>query len=321
LALLTLVWAASPALAVAQASPATVHLSTGTARPGDSLIVAVGGFGSPTTVTICGNNGLRGAVDCDQIGGIGLPASDRAIQQDRLVVTAPPAPCPCIVRAATAGDTQVVTTPLDIIGVATAPVVAPDVGAGADLRVAASVAGVPSSFFDRIRSAFGGRTERRLSLILTNTGGAALTGLTVSAAVSRGTQGGEPVSAPNIQTLQPGETRPYTIRVSLSTPAFGSYHVYGSVYGGSTPVSFDVTTTTTPWGLLVVAVLLVVDVGAIAAMRVRRRQQTSALREAQLRGSSKQTEVEQTESAAIPAVPPFMVARDALERAFYDGAP
>jgi hypothetical protein len=98
-----------------------------------------------------------------------------------------------------------------------------------------------------------------------------LSGVTLSAAVARGTQGGDPLQPPNIEPLSPGQTRSYKVPVRLAPPSFGSYTVFGTVYGGGTPVTFAAETTTTPWALVLIALLLLADLVAVATIRLRRR--------------------------------------------------
>jgi len=291
--LLAVLSAAAPAFA---AEP-TLRASSSRAKPGDVIQVTLEGWPSAATVTVCGNAAARGAVDCDQIGGVGFGAStDRPWVRDFLV-TAPPARCPCVIRAATAGELIVKTVPIDIVGVGTAPVVSPDL-TSETLAVTARVVSRGSSFFDRLQSSLGGRTRRTLLLAVKNTAQTSASGVTVTAAIARDPQGGEPLQPPNVGTLGPGEARRFEVRVELPVPAFGSYVVFGTVYGGGAPVNFSATTSTFPWALIVVVVLLVLDVGAVVALRRRRRPRFEPLRPAQPNESARQTEGEHTSGQA-----------------------
>jgi hypothetical protein len=176
-----------------------------------------------------------------------------------------------VIRAATAGEQEVVTEPIELVGVARAPVTGPDRLAAQPLGASARVMAGSSSLVDRLKSSLGGPTQRVLVLTLTNRGSTPVSGITVTAAVARSAQGGEPLQPPDVEPLAPGETRPYTLRVTLSAPAYGSYVVFGSVYGPGPPVGFAVRTRTTPWTLIVLGIVLVADVVAITVLRFRRR--------------------------------------------------
>jgi len=71
------------------------------------------------TVTVCGDNAIRGSQDCDQVGSNVVQMADG--EGSGLVVVNPPVPCPCVVRGATASNGLVLTAPLEIPGFAVAP--------------------------------------------------------------------------------------------------------------------------------------------------------------------------------------------------------
>lgn len=302
--LVAVVGAAGPA----SADP-TIELSALAVSLGDTVVVTLSGWSAATTVAVCGNAARRGGVDCDQVGGIGIPASLNGPQRQPLVISRPPAPCPCVVRASTAGETLVRTVSIKVAGLPTAPVVDPAVPPS-ELEVTATVRAADASLFTRLQSALGGRTKRTLLLTLTNHGDAALDGISGIAAVARSTQGGEPLQLPSLGPIAPGQTREYRVPVSISAPSFGSYVVYGSVYGAGTPVVFAAYTRTTPWALFVVIVVLVVDLGVIFTLRRRRRAATGWPRSGD-KATARQTEVEQTSEGASAAGRPNIVGGDA----------
>jgi hypothetical protein len=270
LALITLMGAAA---APASAAEPTIGLSASSARPGDTIVVTLAGWPSTTTVTLCGNAAHRGTVDCDQIGGVGLAGSVARVQRRQLQLTTPPSPCPCVIRAATAGDKLVQTVPIDLVGVGTAPVTDPDLNGADAVRIRARVIRGNPGFFDRLRSSLGGPTDRTLELVLTNQGQEPLAGLSLVVAVARQPQGGEPLQPPNVGVLPPGESRTYRLPIALPAPSFGTYSVFGTVYGAGSPVTFSAETKTMPIGLFLIVVLLVVIGMAVLSLRVRRRQE------------------------------------------------
>jgi hypothetical protein len=298
---------------VAAGADPTIELSTTSAAVGDTIIVTLSGWDSDVTVSLCGNGARRGAVDCDQPGATGVPASLNGPQRGQLVIAVPPAKCPCVVRAATAAERTVKTVPIDVAGVGTAPVVEPGAPAPT-LSVDAVVRAAPTSFFTKLQSALGGRTRRTLVLKLTNGTDAPINGITSSAAVARSTQGGEPLQLPNLDPIPAGQTRTFEVAVSLPPPSFGSYTVYGTIYGAGTPVPFAATTRTAPWGLFVFIVLLVIDLIAIAVLRGRRRRaREGALRPSDGNVTSRETETEQTYASFPGSRSADMVGGDALQ--------
>jgi hypothetical protein len=255
----------------ARADEPTIRASATAAGPGTIVLVTLSGWLSPVVVAVCGNDALRGAVDCDQTGSVGVAASQRAPETRQLTVTAPPAPCPCVLRASGPGEQLVRTIPFEVVGVSRAPLTRPPGSEGPALRVTARLASRSLSFGDRARSALGGPTRRVLELTVTNTGSTPLTDVSITAAVGRDSQSGDPLQPPNLDPLPPGQTRRLDLPVRLSTPSFGRYVVFGTAYGGGVPVSFAASTRTMPWALVVIALLLVADVVAVATLRLRRR--------------------------------------------------
>lgn len=251
----------------------TMRVSASTTAVGHTIVVTLTGWPTTATVAVCGNEARRGAVDCDQIGAVGVPESTQGAQQRPVVVAAPPAPCPCVVRAATAGETLVRVVPITIAGMPSAPTVARESG-GSALEVTARVVATSHSFAARLQSSLGGPTRRTLVLTLANRGPTPLSGVTVTAAVARDAQGGEPLQPPNVDTLAPGQSRRLRIPLRLAPPSYGSYVVFGSVYGGGAAVSFAARTTTMPWALILLLAVLLGDLLLLVVARARRRRGT-----------------------------------------------
>jgi hypothetical protein len=259
----------------ATAADRTVTLSTSTAKVGDTILVTIDGWPiSPVIVSVCGNNAARGAQDCDLVSAVGLSADPNHPSSRQLVVPAPPTTCPCVVRAATSNNDLVTTTPIDIQDMPTGPVIPSASGALNTVRASARVLGGDPSIADWFRSALGGPTHMTLEVTLHNDGETPVSGLTMTAAVGRDGQSGEPLPPVAIETLGPGETRPYTVPVTLGPPAFGSYEVTGTVYSPTGVIPFSATTKTTPWLLILFGIVLAIDiVWLIARSRSRSRSQ------------------------------------------------
>lgn len=254
----------------AHAAEPTLTVSVARGELGQQVTVTENGWTDTSVVTLCGNAGRRGAPDCDQIGGAGFPISETGPESRLITLRRPPVPCPCVLRAATPGEDIVVTAPIELIGVETAPLAPIDTVERGGLKVSASVVAGKASIANLVRSALGGPTRRILVLRVTNNSAVRLDGITMSAAVGRTEQGGDTLQASNIDALEPGESRSYSVPVSLDAPSYGAYKVFGTVYSPAGPATFSVTTRTTPGLLYVFTLALAVDLVALGALRARR---------------------------------------------------
>jgi hypothetical protein len=268
--------------AVAGASPTdpligpTVILSVGAAKVGSAVIVQLTGWpAGVATVSICGDAARRGSVDCDQIGsrGVGIPATGSGTV--RLVVR-PPIGCPCVVRVSTPSSDLVRTVPLDVPGVAVlseaelGPELLPSVGV-ATIVVTARLER-NDTWSGSVLAALGGPVDRRLVLSVRNVGPAPVAGVSVSGAIGRSRAGGAPLTVPPLGTLAPGEERTVPVAVPLPALAAGHYVVFGRVDSMAGAASFETPTDAHPWGLLVVATLMIaIVVGNRARRPVRER--------------------------------------------------
>jgi hypothetical protein len=265
-----LVFVATPMPAKAASDPG-ITASAVSGAAGDVILVTLVGFPDTTTVTVCGNQALRGAVDCNLPGSIAVGASAVKPQSREMIITTPPTLCPCVLRAATTAENLVRTVPFTVLGVGTGPLVGQAPSTGSGLSVVAKVVGSSTSLIDAVRSALGGETARTLVLTVTNVSASSIGDISVTAAVGRSSQSGEPLQPPVLEALGPGETKVLNLNATLSAPALGSYVVFGTVYAHGAAVSFSARTSNTPVLLYALIVLLVVDVLAIGIIRLRRR--------------------------------------------------
>ena len=268
----------------ASADDPTVQTSVGAGTPGETILVTLGGWFEPVTVTICGNEARRGATDCTQVTSVGVGSSALRPQTREFVLGLPPVPCPCVIRAATAGERIIRTAPFDLRGAPAAPLSGqgPQGAAGASLAVEARVSTPDRSLSAGIRSSLAGRSDRMLILRVANISANPVRNITIAAAVGRQAHGGEPLQAPAIQQLLPGERREVAIDATLPAPSIGSYVVFGTVYGGELPVNFAMPTSNRPFGLILLVMLFVADLEWIfisRARRARRRPATEPVRE------------------------------------------
>jgi hypothetical protein len=254
----------------AQTSPA-VSLDRTSVAPGDRVLVTLTGWPpGPVALSVCGNGALRGDQDCN------LRASEAVSNRTdptlfELPIAVPPVPCPCVVRAFNAGDALVRLAPVTIAGVAVAPTVAPTVQNVRVLEVSAQVRTGHRSWLDGMRAGLGGPAPLTLVLSIRNTGSSAVDDLTMTAAVGRDDQRGEPLRLPALEPLEAGQVQQYELPFTLSAPAFGRYTVFGTVYGPGDPVTFSTRVSNSTQLLFVALAALAAVVVVYAVLRLRRR--------------------------------------------------
>lgn len=164
-------------------------------------------------------------------------------------------------------------------------------GPASVLSVQASVEGGATA-----GSVFGAGASRTLVVTVANVGAVPAQAV-VTATWGRGTSPSNPVGTPVIVDLAPGRSATVTLPFSLSALSAGSYQVVGQVSGSAPTASFATTTTTWPWGIPLVAVVLLLA-GIVASERSRRR----ALRPAHAHAYGHGQAVSPPPSAAGPAV-------------------
>lgn len=244
-----------PATAVPVPPPAgRVVLDQDTAPVGSRLTVRLTGWAPGSVlVRLCGNDAARGSVDC--ANGVTTYLAGAAPAAVTLAVGPPPVACPCVVQVTDLTTASRATQPFQPTGLPQLPT-APAVFAarpGAPEVVAARLTG-PAEWRDRWSAWFGGPAHRTLELTLRNPGTVPLATGPVAVTVGRGDPPTTLVATPDVGTLAPGEERTFRIRVTLGAPTYGTYHVQGELPDGTRV--FLVGTETVPWGLVVIAALL-----------------------------------------------------------------
>ncbi len=140
--------------------------------------------------------------------------------------------------------------PVTVSGVAVAPV-RPIPGSG-PVKVEAWVTADPSP-----ASWFGAPAPRRLNLLLVNEGSQPISHPVISAHYRGRSGDAETIDTPTVAPIGPRQTRVVVVDFALDLLAHGDVTVTGVVSGASTPSPFAATTSTQPWGLVVVALALV----------------------------------------------------------------
>jgi hypothetical protein len=271
-------FALASAVALSAALPVAAQASTPQADlggvvaavPGEIIVVRGAQWPAATNVLVevCGNLAGNGDADCDRTRSRSTGIGQDGVLSVSIEVSAPPSPCPCVVRVTDLRSFHRVYLPLDIPGAPIAPVTDPDLGThdGRSLRVK----DVRITDHRRVAEWFGLAPQRTVTFSVENIGTEALAEIPVE--VLSG--GGEPDTSRAVLTigdLAPGDERRTSVTVTLDTLSVGSRTL--RIEAGSVGWQFSVErqTSSFPWGLLVVALLLAQLVVVWLRNRLRRR--------------------------------------------------
>ena len=137
---------------------------------GQRVRMTITGFEAPVIVmAVCGNEARRGSVDCDNLGSQARETNrDGTPTIGSVVVGAPPAPCPCIIRVTSDTNDEVAVAPITIAGHPVAEVVAPSEFVQ-PLVTEIDAVFVPGGVGDRLRSSLGGPLRYNVTVTVRNT--------------------------------------------------------------------------------------------------------------------------------------------------------
>jgi hypothetical protein len=246
-----------------------------TAKTGETVTVDLAGWPAGNVyIEVCGNEARRGSSDCDLTTAMTAFVRPDGSGRALFKLGTPPIGCPCVVRVSDLGQTVNVSTPITVSDVK----VLSDEERPSSARLERKLEVVSATLVGSgpWTAYLGAAGRRTLELTLRNTGGAPLTNPGLSIAVGRWNDTNTIVPTPDLGTLKPGDVRTYEIPVTLELPVFGRYTVDGEVLGLDEVVSFRATTTTHPWGLGGVVVLVVALLVTWRVLRKKRRRKRSA---------------------------------------------
>lgn len=255
-----------------------------TAKPGERVRVSVEGFDAQyVTVAICGNEARRGSTDCDVVGSKGFELlSDGQLTWTELVVTEPPAPCPCVIRVATPTSDIVSVVPFSVTG---HPVEALSGPKPDDPLVEIIVEPKPVSegAFGWLRSSLGGAADFDVTVSVHNLTQDTLRRVALDGSVGRDEFDiSTTFDLKNPGVLAGGQTSTQVVRVRLPAPTIGTFVWRVSAGGAGPSVVTLVERRETPWTLIVLVGLLIIDIALImtrwlTARRARRDAEAAAL--------------------------------------------
>ena len=248
--------------------------------PRDRLQFTLSGFEGPAVIiTVCGNDALRGSVDCNTIQSEGLRLNrEGGPTVSSIPVPVPPMPCPCIVRVADTNNTQIAVAPLVIIGHPVAPTVPP---AEFVQPIVVSVVSEPADvgFADRLRSSAGGATAYDVTVEIRNRSAQRFENIKMSGSAGRsGRDDLVSIDFADPGVIEPGQTWTEQVTAMLPSPVWGSVEWRTTAAGSGPSVTATETTTHMPVLLIVLIVVLVIDILLLLVrliLRLRRRSRDS----------------------------------------------
>ena len=261
-----------------------VAVNPGEAAPGGgNVTLTVDGFTSPyVTISICGNESRRGSADCNMAASVGVEVpQDGTPLVLQIPAVAPPADCPCVVRVVGRDSIEIALAPLVITGHPVGPVVDPPVG-GPLVSVSVSTREAPEGALDALRSQLGGPTTYEVTVTVRNRTTSPLKQVRLSGSAGRG-------SDDNIATLvlddpgliAVGQTWQQTVIAKVPAPSFGAVTWRVAASGAGPAVVTTKSTRHRPTLLVVLALVVVLNLGLLAIRwRVRRRVARAARRAA-----------------------------------------
>ncbi|NVI92794.1 hypothetical protein [Actinomadura sp. BRA 177] len=207
--------------------------------------------GAVVQVQICGQKAVHGSADCDTRGGVTARIAPTGTFEAGLTVGAPPAACPCVLRAATlpgagGGPPRQAAIPFAVPGHPTGAILPEIVPVQADIVGLELVGGGGRG------ELFGGSPRRVLVLRVRNSGADPIKDAPLVVGWGADKEPDNPLDAPRTGVIAPGETAVYRIAVKLPPASFGTFAV-GGRFAGSVP--FKTSFSTFPWGLIGVNVL------------------------------------------------------------------
>ncbi|MEV7229744.1 hypothetical protein AB0M79_22360 [Polymorphospora sp. NPDC051019] len=250
----------TPVAAAAEptAGPPTIGIDRAEVAVGAQLTVTLTGWPAGlVNIELCGNAGRRGSADCAVTSAVQVAVTGNRPARTRLRVAAPPAACPCVVRATSLDQGTSGTVPLSVTG-GTAPAAAPTTETGTVPAAKLVVTELRVSAQPSWSSVFGGSARQLLVATVRNDGTAPAVEPAVSVTLGRGDEPTGFVPPPLLDTIAPGEQRVVRLPFTIPAPAVGRYTVRGEIGGLSQPVVFSATVRNHPWGLPGLGVALAV---------------------------------------------------------------
>lgn len=250
----------------------TVEIDKVRIRPDERVAVTVDGFESlNVTISVCGNEARRGSSDCNMFASEGLKLdTDGTSTLVAIPVAVPPEPCPCVIRVASRLNDEIATTPIEIIGHPSAPVV-DAVTPARPLVVSIEAVPAPPGVFERARASIGGPLLYEVTVRVRNTSTVPFRQVGLSGVAVRGNDQLATLPFDDVGEIKPGQTWEQTVTAEVPGPSLGAVEWRVAASGAGPTVVASDTTRQRPLLLIVLVMLLVIDVFLIAIRWVMRR--------------------------------------------------
>lgn len=240
---------------------------------GQRVRMTITGFEAPVVImAVCGNEARRGSVDCDNRGSQARETNlDGTPTIGSVVVAAPPAPCPCIIRVTSDTNDEVAVAPITIADHPVAEVVEPSEFVQ-PLVTEIDAVFIPGGIGDRLRSSLGGPLRYEVTVTVRNTATYTVEDVRATARYIRVRYTDErsiPIDDPG--PLEAGAIWEDVIEVEVPPLTIGDVLWRLEASGSGAPVIAEDATTYQPVGLYVVTVVLVIDALILLWRFARRR--------------------------------------------------
>jgi sortase A len=252
---------------------------------GEQVRVTVAGFDALfVTISLCGNEARRGSSDCNLIASSSIemrPAGE--VTSLLFTVAAPPAACPCAIRASSSFNDEVAVVPISLIGHPIEPTVGgpnldePLVAATITARAA------PRGLFGWIKASLGGSVPYEVTVTAKNiTASETLRNVAVFASVAKSAQ--EEIATLALEdpgAIGPGQTWTQVVSTEVPAPSISKVQWQVIVSGAGPQVTSAITTRHRPVLLMLLLMVLVIAVWLLVVRTWLRRR---ARRELDRRG-------------------------------------
>jgi hypothetical protein len=250
-----------------------VGVSPPTVSPGETVQILGYDFPPSIDVTgqICGDDNLSGSQDC-VLDNIGFGSTDsHGSFTISLTVAVPPVPCPCVATVSSQQLSSTPSSPLTIIGAPVTPLRPPT--SAATVKEPLQIVNAQLSGNGPWYSWFGGTPRRTLNLTVHNPNQGVYPHPSLALAAGRSGGGLSTVSTSSLPSMAPGETTTVHVNVVFPALTIGDAQVVGTVGDAALMKRIQVTTTIVPWGLIVIALVILQLILLAIRNALRRRKQ------------------------------------------------
>ncbi len=210
--------------------------------------------GDLVTIELCGNDALDFSVDCDIRNSVSFAVRDSTEFFGALQITYPPSPCPCVVRVSSQGVPQAVTVPIDFpsAGFVPAEQQVPD----ADISRTIDITALEIQKTSGWTTWFGAPASWWPRVTITNNGNVAISDTTLTLTSGKGADPTDIISSWDLMVIEVGETIRMSVPFELDALSVGTYTVKATISGLGQDIEARGTTNTIPWGLIVIALIV-----------------------------------------------------------------